>query len=160
MTTPPKAQSTHSKLSSMKYYHPSYTTSGTEPTVSGYMTMPEDTGRGNKWILATTTRHLEILRAIEGLEEKVMRPRGGLVFEADPRTQKIPWISRTKEGMRPQVLYRLNSGGRDVVLKVEFDTVTSVSIHVPLDSWLIGTCNSEEVRAALQRAYCKDHSSF
>jgi hypothetical protein len=70
------------------------------------MTMPEDTGRGHKWILARTEKHLRTLKAIEKLGCEVIRPRGRLVYEVDPRTQRHAWICRTREGTRPQVLVR------------------------------------------------------
>ena len=60
---------------------------------------------------------------------------------------------RTPRGQRPIILVGFNESRSAVAFELTFHPAVTVRVFVPKDSWNRGTCDPENVRAAIQKAY-------
>ncbi|CAG7850885.1 SubName: Full=Uncharacterized protein {ECO:0000313/EMBL:CCA68269.1} [Serendipita indica DSM 11827] len=101
-----------------------------EPAASGYELTAAEIDPAHHAIVPSDDQQDLAFRSIRALDPVALTPYGELKDQSVRRTQK---------GIRPMI-WTLHTG-------------QCVQVHVPYDSWRRATCNSEAVRAAIQKAY-------
>ncbi|PVG01240.1 hypothetical protein CPB86DRAFT_838361 [Serendipita vermifera] len=101
-----------------------------EPAASGYELTASEIDPAHHAIIPSDDQQDLAFRSIRAIDPRALAPRGAVSITPERRTNK---------GIRPMI-WTLHTG-------------QCVQVHVPYDSWRLGTCDEEAVRAAIQKAY-------
>ncbi|KAG9027583.1 hypothetical protein FS842_004906 [Serendipita sp. 407] len=101
-----------------------------EPAASGYELTASEIDPAHHAIVPSDDQQDLAFRSIRAIDPKALLPQGAATIAPERRTPK---------GIRPMI-WTLHTG-------------QCVQVHVPFDSWRLGTSDPEAVRAAIQKAY-------
>ncbi|KAG8771575.1 hypothetical protein FRC16_005897, partial [Serendipita sp. 398] len=117
-----------------------------EPAASGYELTASEIDPAHHAIVPSDDQQDLAFRSIRAIDPKALLPQGAATIAPERRTPK---------GIRPMIWVRLNETKSAVLFEVTLHTGQCVQVHVPFDSWRLGTSDPEAVRAAIQKAYCE-----
>lgn len=112
-----------------------------EPDESGYTPHPSEIDPKKFAVCPSDATQDLVFRSIKAISPRVLQPAGNVPER------------RTPSGVRPAIFIAYNASKTAVLFEVVLPTNQTVRAHVPLDSWRMSTCNPENVRAAVQKAY-------
>ncbi|KAG8805770.1 hypothetical protein FRC17_005345 [Serendipita sp. 399] len=115
-----------------------------EPAASGYELTASEIDPAHHAIVPSDDQQDLAFRSIRAIDPNALIPQGAASLTPERRTPK---------GIRPMIWVRLNETKSAVLFEVTLHTGQCVQVHVPFDSWRLGTCDTEAVRAAIQKAY-------
>jgi hypothetical protein len=115
-----------------------------EPTVSGFEVAPSEMDPKHYGVIPADAQQDVAFRSIRAITPESLKPFGVATL--------VP-TRRTPKGIRPMIWIRLNETGSAIAFDVTLHTGQCIQVHVPLESWRLGTCTPENVRAAIQKAY-------